>query len=79
MEDQTKMSLESLTAQKTEIENQIQVIKSSLDKADKVLTRNTNAEIVQVKKSLEAILEGVDKTTKPTKANPKRLPILVFV
>ena len=32
-----------------------------------------------MKKSLEAILEGVDKTTKPTKANPKRLPILVFV
>ena len=79
MEDQTKLSLESLTAQKTEIENQIEVIRSSLDKADRVLTRNTNAEIVQVKKSLEAILEGVDKTTKPTKANPKRLPILVFV
>ena len=79
MEDQTKMSLESLTLQKTEIENQIEVIRSSLDKADKVLTRNTNAEIVQVKTSLETILEGVDKTTKPTEANPKRLPILVFV
>ena len=46
MEDQTKRSLESITMQKTEIEHQIEVIKSSLDKADKVLTRSTNAEVV---------------------------------
>ena len=80
MEDQTKRSLESITMQKIEIEHQIGVIKLSLDKADKVLTRSTNAEVVQVKKSLETILEGVDQTTKPTEAgNPKRLPILAFV
>jgi len=36
VEDQTKKSLESLTMQKTEIENQIEVIKSSLDKTEKV-------------------------------------------
>ena len=65
MEDQTKISLESLTAQKTEIENQIQVIKSSLDEADKVLTRSTNAEVFQVKKSLETILEGVKRLSQP--------------
>ena len=79
MEDQTKRSLESITMQKTEIEHQIGVIKSSLDKADKVLRRSANAEVVQVKKSLETILERVDQTTKPTEFNPKRLPILVFV
>ena len=79
MEDQTKRSLESITMQKTEIEHQIEVIKSSLDKAEKVLTRSTNAEVVQVKKSLETILEEVDQTTKPNEGNSKRLPILVFV
>ena len=79
MEDQTKKSLESLTMQKTEIEHQIEVIKASLDKADKLLTRSTNAEVVQVKKSLETILESVDQTTKPTERDQKDLPILVFV
>ena len=79
VEDQTKKSLESLTTQKTEIENQIEVIKSTLDKADKVLTRSVNAEVVQVKKSLQTILEGVDQTTNPTERDLKDLPILVFV
>ena len=80
VDDQTKKSLESLTTQKTEIENQIEVIRSSLDKADKVLTRSTNAEVVQVKKSLETIVKGVHpKTTKPTEGDPKDLPTLVFV
>jgi len=62
VEDATKKSLETLTSQKTEIEHQIEVIKSSLDKADKVLKRSANPEVVQVKKSLETILEGVDQT-----------------
>ena len=79
VEDQTKKSLESLTTQKTEVEHQIEVIKSSLDKADKVLTRSTNAEVVQVKKSLETILKGVYQTAKPTERAPKDLPTLLFV
>ena len=80
VDNQTKKSLESLTTQKTEIEIQIEVIKSSLDKADKVVTASTNAEIVQVKKSLETILKGVHpETTKPTERDPKDLPTLVFV
>ena len=80
VENQTKKSLESLTIQKSETENQIEVIKSSLDEADKVLTRSANAEVVQVKKSLETILEGVDQTqSKPTERDMKGLPILVFV
>ena len=79
VEDQTSKSLENLTTQKTEIENQIEVIKSSLNKANKVLTRSTNAEVVQVKKSLEAILEEVDQTTKPTERDLKDFPTLVFV
>ena len=79
VKDKTKKSLESLTTQKTEIENQIEVIKSSLEKADKVLTRSTNPEVVQVKKSLQTILEGVTRTTKPADRDLKGLPILVFV
>ena len=79
VEDQTKKSLESLTMQKTEIEHQIEVIKTSLDKADKVLTRIANAEVIQVKKSLETILEGVDQTTKATEHEPEALPTLTFV
>ena len=80
VDDQTKKSLESLTTQKSEIENQIEVIKSSLDKAYKVFTRSTNVEVVQVKKSLETILKGVHpETTKPTERDPKDLSMLVFV
>ena len=79
VEDQTKKSLESLTMQKTEIEHQIEVIKTSLDKADKVLTRIANAEVIQVKKSLETILEGVDHTTKATEHEPEGIPTLTFV
>ena len=56
------------------------MIKSSLDKADKVLTRSTNAEVVQVKESLETILKGVHpESTKPTARDPKDLPTLDFV
>ena len=79
VEDQTEKSLENLTTQKTDIESQIEMIKSSLDEADKVLTRSTNAEVVQVKKSLETILEGVNQTAKPTERDLRGLPILVFV
>ena len=80
VEDQTEKSLESLTTQKTEIESQIEVMKSSLDEADKVLTRSTNPEVVEIKKSLETILEGVNQTAKPAERDLKGLPILtVFV
>ena len=78
VETQTKKSLESVTTEKTEMEHQIEMIKSSLEKADKVLTRSTNAEVVQLKKSLETILEEVDQT-EPTDRDPKELPTLVFV
>ncbi|KAL9958029.1 hypothetical protein ACROYT_G034991 [Oculina patagonica] len=78
VETETQKSLESLTAQKTKIEHQIEVVKSSLEKADKVLTRSAHAEVVQLKKSLETILKGVDQT-EPTDRDPKCLPKLVFV
>ena len=79
VEIETNKSLESVTKRKTEIERQITVIKSSLEKADKLLTRNTNAEIVQLKKSVDTIFEGVDQT-EVTDRDPEGLPArLVFV
>ena len=79
VEKETSKSLERATKRKTEIEGQIAVIESSLEKADKLLTRSTNAEIVQLKKSLDTIFEGVDQT-EPTDRDPEGLPArLVFV
>ena len=79
VEKETNKSLERVTKRKTEIERQITVIKSSLEKADKLLTRNTNAEIVQLKKSVDTIFEGVDQT-EPTERDPEGLAArLVFV
>ena len=78
VENQTKKSLETLTNQKTEIERQTKIIESSLEKADKLLTRSTNAEVVQLKKSLETIFEGVDQN-QPVDRDLQKLPVLVFV
>ena len=79
VEIETNKSLEHVTKRKTEIERQITVIKSSLEKADKLLTRNTNAEIIQLKKSLDTIFEGVDET-EPSDRDTEGLPArLVFV
>ena len=81
VEKETNKSLERVTKRKTEIESQMTAIKSSLGKADKLLTRNTNAEIVQLKKSLDTIFEGVDHDpTEPTDRDPEGLPArLLFV
>ena len=62
MENQTKKSLESLTAKRGEIQQQISVIESSLEEADKLLKRSTTAEVVQLKKTLQTIFQGVDET-----------------
>ena len=62
MENQTKKSLESLTAKRGEIQQQISVIESSLEEADKLLKRSTTAEVVQLKKILQTIFQGVDET-----------------
>ena len=62
IENQTKKSLERLTAKRGEIQQQINVIKSSLEEADKLLKRSTTAEVVQLKKTLQTIFQGVDET-----------------
>ena len=60
VEDQTKKSIERLTAKRDEIQQQINVIESSLEEADKLFQRSTNADIVQLKNILQTIFEGVD-------------------
>ena len=74
VENQTTKSLDSVTNRKTKTEEEIMVIKSSLEKADKLLTRSSSAEVVELKKSLEMILEGVDQTEQ-TDADPEGLPL----
>jgi len=72
VENQTTKSLESLTKRKNKIQEQIAVIESSLEKAEKLLTRSINAEVVQLKKSLESMLEGIEQT-EPIDGDPEGL------
>ena len=59
-ENQTKKSLESLKAKRSEIQHQINVMKSSLEEAEKRLKRSTTVDVVQLKKSLQAMFQKVD-------------------
>ena len=78
VENQTKKSLESLTAKRSEIQHQINIIESSLEEVDKLLKRSTTAEIVQLKKSLPTIFQGVDQS-KPIVHDRSSLQAFVFV
>ena len=73
LEKETRRSLDLVTERKTEIQRQITAIESSLENADKLLTRSSNAEIVQLKKSLDAMFEGVAQT-EPIDRDSKSLP-----
>ena len=75
--DETKRFLETLTTQKTEIENEIKIIESSLEKADTILKRSTHAEVVQLKKSFEEIFQGTQ--SQPKDRYSEKLPALAFV
>ena len=61
VEGQTKTSIERLTAERNEIQQQINVIESSLEEADKLFQRSTNVEVVQLTKTLQTIFDGVDQ------------------
>ena len=73
LEKETSRSLDLVTERKTKIQLQITAIESSLENADKLLTQSSNAEIVQFKKSLDAIFEGVAQT-EPIECYTKSLP-----
>ena len=78
VENQTKKSLESLTAKRGEIQHQINIIESSLEEADKLLKRSTTAEVVQLKKTLQTIFQRVDET-EPIVHDRSSLQEFVFV
>ena len=61
VERQIKKSIESLTAKRNEIQQQINAIESSLEEADKLFLRCTNAEVVQLKKTLQTIFNELDQ------------------
>ena len=78
VEGQTKTSIESLTAKRNELQHQIKVIDSSVEEADKLFQRSTNAEVVQLKKTLQTIFERVDQTEVVTH-DPGTQEDLVFI
>ena len=78
VENETKKSVESVARTKTEILQKITMIESLPGKADKLLTRSINAEVVQLKKSVAAILEEVDQA-KHISRDPEYLPTVAFV
>ena len=78
VENQTKKSLESLKAKRSAIQQQINATESSLEEADKLLKRSTNAEVVELKKSLQTIFQGLNQT-EPIVHDPTSLQTYVFV
>ena len=78
VENETTKSSESVASTKTEIQQKIAMIESSLEKADKLLTLSINAEVGQLKKSLAVILEEVQKA-KHISRDPEYLSTVVFV
>ena len=78
VEGRTKESIESLTAKRNELQQQINVIESSLKEADKLFQRSTNAEVVQLKKTLQTIFERVDQTEVVTH-DPESQEALAFI
>ena len=78
VEDQTKKSMESLTAKRNKTQQQINVIESSVEEADKLFQRSTNAEVVQLKKTLQTIFERVDQT-EAVAHDPETQEALVFI
>ena len=78
LENQTKKSLESLTAKRSEIQHHINIIESSLEEADKLLKRSTTVEIVQLKKSMPTIFQGGNQT-EPIVYDSSSQEALIFV
>ena len=78
IENQMKKSLESFIAKRVEIHRQIKIIESSLEEADKLLKRSTTAKIVQLKKTLQTIFQGVNET-EPIVHDYRSLQTFVFV
>ena len=75
---ETGKSLEIIARQKTEVERQIDLTELSLEKADKLMIRSTNAEVVLLMKSLETMFQRDDQN-QPVDFDLKNPPFLAFV
>ena len=78
VESQTEKSLERIKAKRSEIQQQINVTKSSLEEADKRLKRSTAAEVVQLKKSLQTIFHRSNQTERIVQ-DPSSLQTFLFM
>ena len=78
VEIETKKSLESLTTKKIAIKEEMKEIESALEKAEKLLTQSTDAEVVQLKKPLQTTLERVGQV-EPVERDPESLFEIVFM
>ena len=78
VENETGKSTESVARTKNEIQQRITMIESSLEKADKLLTRSISAEVVRLKNSLATIWEGVEQA-KHVSRDPEASLALIFV
>ncbi|PFX12328.1 E3 ubiquitin-protein ligase TRIM71, partial [Stylophora pistillata] len=77
VDEETKRFLEALTTQKTETESEIKIIEESLEKAETILRRSTNVDVLQGKKSLEKIFQGADESQSKD-CYLEKLPTLTF-
>ena len=78
VEGRTKKSIESLTSKRNKIQQQINVIESSLEEADKLFQRSTNAEVVQLKKTLQTIFKEADQA-EDIAQDPETQEALAFI
>ena len=79
VETQTNKTLESLTTTKTKMENEIELVESMLGEADKLLKRGTNAEVIQLKNSLETIFDQDVIQSQQTASGPEDLLAPLFM
>ncbi|XP_068687720.1 E3 ubiquitin-protein ligase TRIM71-like [Montipora foliosa] len=62
LKEETKKSLETVLTKRTAVQEEIKAIESALEKADKLLTRSTSVEVVQLGKALKKTLEEFDRS-----------------
>ena len=78
VENQIEKSLETRTIEKSKIEAEIEMIETSLKTADRLLTRGTDAEVINLKKSLETLSKQVMEPY-PNARDPEDLSALVLL
>lgn len=76
VENEANKSLESVNTRKAELEQEIEVIESTIERANTILTRCSDVEIIQLANSMEAMFEGIDQTE--SVARDPEVPNLVF-